>query len=122
MFDEGRIYIPDLNSENVFRRTFDNKFIAYNNTFIKSMTFAFATMSSEIIDRKHVESTLILGLRDYYEKKAGTSLNYLSQKNKLNQIPIGNINKYPTEDFELTHLGNTNDIPEELLEITSYRK
>lgn len=41
---------------------------------------------------------------------------------RSNQKLIGNINKYPTRDYEIKHVGHTNGIPPEVLEISCLKQ
>jgi len=88
--------------------------------YLYGMDFAFAEIvpPQAYMHRKEIEGGLIRDVWDTYCQIASTICLNRSDA-RPNQKLIGNINKYPTMNFEIEHTGAVNHIPKELLSIKS---
>jgi hypothetical protein len=125
LINEGQyVYIPVFQGEqaksNSFRRAFlDPEWQDIRRKYLETLEFAFGQLTvngeenTNSKQRKEVEGALISGLRNKYDEIAKISLQLRNWRKP--QIPIGNINRYPTDDMSIQHKG---DVAKSLVDTT----
>ncbi len=93
---------------------------------LRKREFAFATLEfsiktdNEASLRKQIEGALINELFNKYKALTRSSLK-LKGAGKFSQCVIGDISKWPETDLEIVHEGLTDRIPQEVIDITSFK-
>jgi len=126
---DSYIYIPVFNGEqavsDIFERAFiDSKWQDVRRNYLNTLEFVFGQVEvdgkeADSKARREVEGALINSLRQKYDEIAQTTLRLRNWRKP--QIPIGNINRYPTDDMIIQHTGQIEtQLPEELRSIKRY--
>ena len=127
--DDETIFSPILNANRdlSFSRVFlDKEEIKLRLENLRKREFAFATaeFSIETEDeaplRKQIEGALINELFDKYKVLTNSPLK-LKGAGKFCQCDLGDISKWPESDLEIIHEGLVDRIPQEVVEITSFK-
>lgn len=127
--EDDTIFSPIKNAKRnlSFKRVFlDERELKLRLENLRRREFAFATMEfsiktdNEALLRKQIEAALINELFNRYKALTRSSLK-LKGAGKFSQCVIGDISKWPETDLEVVHEGLTDRIPQEVVEITSFK-
>jgi hypothetical protein len=127
--EDNTMFCPILNAN--YDKSFTKIFLYEKGLRLKLETlrkkeFALATMEFSIKTddkaslRKQIEGALIIELFNKYQNLVDSELR-LKDAGTFSRCVIGDINVWPKTDIEIIHEGLTDRIPQEVVEITSFK-